>query len=98
MHIIKYAKPRLSLFADAQRFGYNLEGGVMPIALAPVNQEMEIKKVGAEDKTKKHLQEMGIAVGSKITVLSSGSGGVIVVVKEGRLCLDRTLASKILVA
>lgn len=70
----------------------------MPIALAPVNQEMEIKKVGAEDKTKKHLQEMGIAVGSKITVLSSGSGGVIVVVKEGRLCLDRTLASKILVA
>lgn len=70
----------------------------MPIALAPLNREMEIKKVGAEDKTKKHLQEMGIAVGSKITVLSSGGGGVIVVVKEGRVCLDKTLASKILVA
>lgn len=70
----------------------------MPIAFAPANKELEIKRVSAEDKVKKHLQEMGITVGGKITLLSSAGGSVIVVVKEGRLCLDRTLAGKILVA
>ena len=70
----------------------------MPIAIAPKGCELEIRKVGADDKVKKHLQELGIAVGSKITLVSSTGGNVIVVVKEGRLCLDRVLAGKILVA
>jgi ferrous iron transport protein A len=70
----------------------------MPIALAPVGTELEVRRIGAEDKTKRHLQEMGITVGGKITVLSAQGGDVIVVVKEGRLCLDRDLARKILVA
>ncbi len=70
----------------------------MPLFLAPVNTEMEIRKVAAEEKTKKHLQEIGICVGGKIKLLSSGNNGVIVVVKEGRLCLDGSLARKILVA
>lgn len=70
----------------------------MPIAFAPEGKEFEIKRVGAEDKVKKHLQEMGITVGGKIKLLSSAGGSVIVAVKEGRLCLDKALASKILVA
>ena len=70
----------------------------MPIHIAPGNVELTIRKVGAENKNKKHLQELGICEGSKITLLSSSGGSVIVIVKEGRLCLDRTLAGKILVA
>lgn len=70
----------------------------MPIAIAPSNQELVVRKIGAEEKTKKHLQELGITVGSTITLISSTGGNVIVVVKEGRLCLDKNLASKILVA
>jgi ferrous iron transport protein A len=66
--------------------------------MAPKNVEMEVRKITVEDKTKKHLQEIGITVGSKITLLSSGTNGVIIVVKEGRLCLDGALARKILVA
>ena len=70
----------------------------MPIAIAPTGSELEVRKIGADDKIKKHLQELGITVGSKIKLLQSSGGNVIVVVKEGRLCLDRTLAGKILVA
>ena len=70
----------------------------MPIAIAPCNRELEIKRIGAEEKVKKHLQELGLCVGSKITLLSSTGGNVIVAVKEGRLCLDRALACKIIVA
>lgn len=70
----------------------------MPLIMAPCNREMEVRKISAEEKTKKHLMELGIFVGSKITLLSSGENGVIVMVKEGRLCLDGNLARKILVA
>lgn len=70
----------------------------MPVTIAPCNKEFEIRKVGAEEKVRKHLHELGIAEGGKITVLSSSGGNVIIVVKEGRLCLDRNIASKILVA
>ena len=70
----------------------------MPIAFAPSNTEMMVRKISAEDKVRRHLQELGITVGGKITLLSSVSGNVIVLVKEGRLCLDKTLAGRILVS
>ena len=70
----------------------------MPIYIAPAGRELQVRKVGADEKIKKHLQELGISEGSKITLISSTGGNVIVIVKEGRLCLDRVLASKILVA
>ncbi|MDE6441789.1 MAG: ferrous iron transport protein A [Clostridia bacterium] len=70
----------------------------MPIYIAPAGRELQVRKVGADEKVRKHLQELGISEGSKITLISSTGGNVIVIVKEGRLCLDRTLASKIMVA
>ena len=70
----------------------------MPIALAPTNIEMKVVRVLLDEKTKKHLESLGILVNSQITVISSVNGGVVVAVKEGRLALDRSIASKILVA
>lgn len=66
--------------------------------MAPANSEFEIKKIGADEKTKRHLREIGITEGGKITLVSGTAAGVIVVVKEGRLCLDGALARKIIVA
>lgn len=70
----------------------------MPIALAPTNVQMKVVRILTDEKTKKHLESLGILVNSVITVLSSVNGGVVVIVKEGRLALDRSIASKILVA
>lgn len=70
----------------------------MPITIAPKGCELRVRKVGTDDKVKKHLMEMGITEGSTITLLSSVGGNVILLVKESRLCLDRGLAGKILVA
>jgi ferrous iron transport protein A len=70
----------------------------MPIGLAPLNTEMKVVRVLADDKTKKHLESLGILVNSLITVISSVNGGVVVAVRDGRLALDRSIASKILVA
>ena len=70
----------------------------MPIGLAPLNTEMRVVRVLVDDKTKKHLESLGILVNSSIKVISSVNGGVVIAVKEGRLALDRSIASKILVA
>lgn len=70
----------------------------MPLFIAPCNREMEVWKISADEKTKRHLMEMGITEGGKVTLLANGASGVIVVVKEGRLCLDGALSRKILVA
>ena len=70
----------------------------MPIALAPLNEELTIVKVLLDDKNKKHLESLGVMVNAKVQVVSSLNGGVILMVKNGRLALDRSIASKILVA
>ena len=70
----------------------------MPIGLAPINVEMKVIKVLLDEKTRKHLESLGVLVNSPIKVISSVNGGVVVLVKEGRLALDRSTSSKILVA
>ncbi len=70
----------------------------MPLSMAPAGTGMEIRKISADDKTKRHLMEIGITVGEKITLVSGSPQGVIVIVKEGRLCLDGAIARRILVA
>lgn len=69
----------------------------MPVSLAPANTPVKIIRIMAEDKVRKHLLELGITEGGEITLVSSTPNGVIVIVKEGRLCLDGALARKILV-
>lgn len=70
----------------------------MPLTVAPLGREIKIVKVLAEEKTKRHLANMGLLAGERITVLSSGGGSVILKVKEGRVALDKDLAVKIFVA
>ena len=70
----------------------------MPLTLAPADEQLKIVKILADEKTKKHLENLGITVNSNLKVLTHGGGNVICSVKDGRLALDGDIASKILVA
>lgn len=70
----------------------------MPIMMAPIGEEVEIKRISADEKVRRHLENLGLAVGQKVVVLSAQSGAVILKVKEGRMALDRKMASGIFVA
>jgi ferrous iron transport protein A len=70
----------------------------MPIVVAPIGKDLRIVKILADEKTKKHLNNLGLTVDSTVQVLSNSGGTVICLVKDGRLALDRTLSTKILVA
>ena len=69
----------------------------MPLVIAPTNTDLRIIKILATDKEKKHLESLGITINQTITVLKN-DGSVICKVKDGRLALDRNIATKIVVA
>lgn len=69
----------------------------MPIVIAPVGKELKVIKILTDDKTKKHLEGLGITVDAIVSILSKSGGSIIILVKEGRLALDKVVATKILV-
>ena len=70
----------------------------MPIILAPVNKELRIVRIVADEKIKKHLENLGINVNGSVMVLSSSGGSVVLKIKDGRVALDRNLSTKIFVS
>ncbi len=70
----------------------------MPLVIAPAGQNLKVIKVLTDEKTKKHLESLGITINSDISVISKSGGSVIILVKDGRLALDNELATKIMVA
>ena len=70
----------------------------MPIILAPVNKELRVVRIAADEKTKKHLENIGINVNGAVMVLSSSGGSVVLKIKDGRVALDKNISTKIFVA
>ena len=70
----------------------------MPLVLAPTDVDLKVIKILVDDKTKKHLESLGITINSIIKLVSTSGGNVICIVKDGRLALDKSIATKILVA
>ena len=70
----------------------------MPVVLAPTNKLLKIVRIAADDKTKKHLENLGITINGEITILSSSGGTVVCKIKDGRIALDRNLSTHIFVA
>ena len=70
----------------------------MPIVIAPLDVELTIVKVLVDEKTKKHLESLGITPGREIVVLQITGGNVIVQVGNSRFALDRSVAMKILIS
>ncbi len=70
----------------------------MPLLFASIGDEVSVVSINGAQSVKQHLSEMGFAKGSKISVIQKVSTGLIVKVKEMRIAIDKSMASKILVA
>ncbi len=70
----------------------------MPLTIAPLGKELTIQKVVTDEKSKRHLQNLGVTVGGVVTILSASGGDVVILVKEGRIALNRLTATRIFVA
>ena len=70
---------------------------MIPLIYAQEDANVTIKKVSADEKTKRHLENLGVLVGAQINLVSSNKGNVILKVKDVRLALNQSLATKIFV-
>ena len=69
----------------------------MPIVFAPTNTELKVIRILTDEKTKKHLESLGITIDSKLTLLSSEGGAAVCRIKDGRIALDGNISTKIFV-
>ena len=70
---------------------------MMPLIYADTEEELIIRKIGGDPKTRKHLENMGFVVGGLVTVLTTVNGNLIVKVKEARVAIDLEMAKKIMI-
>ena len=70
----------------------------MPIALAPIGQNLKVLKISADVDTKRHLEDIGLTVNAEIQIISRSGRTSICLVKNTRLALDGALSMKIFVA
>ena len=69
----------------------------MPLLFTNPGDEVKISGVNGNPQVKQHLNELGFNVGSLVTIVQKLKSGLIVIVKEARVALDSSLASKIIV-
>lgn len=70
----------------------------MPLSIAPAGRKVKIVKMSVDEKVKRHLANLGILAGAELIVVSEQRGDVIVNVKDGKLALNRQLATRITVS
>lgn len=70
----------------------------MPLFIAPIDVELKVAKILVDEKTKKHLLNLGVNVGSTFKVISNSQKDVIVKILETTLALNKETAMKIIVA
>ena len=69
----------------------------MQLLSSPIGKQVTIVEVTTDEKTKNRLQNIGVIVGSKVTVLQSNFGDIIVKVRDCRVAMNKDVAKNIFV-
>lgn len=69
----------------------------MSLIQAPQGESITVVRVAADEKTRKHLQDLGIVSGAQLTPLSFSNGSMIVRVRDSRIAVNRDIAENIIV-
>ena len=64
---------------------------------SPIGKPVKVVDVTTDEKTKNRLQNIGVIVGSNVTVLQSNFGDIIVRVRDCRVAMNKDVAKNILV-
>jgi len=67
----------------------------MPLLFASIGDEVTVTSISGTSAVKQHLSDMGFSEGSLVTVIQKIATGLIVKVKESRIAIDRSMASKV---
>lgn len=69
----------------------------MPLIIGQEGEIYPIKKITGNDETKKFLSSLGFIVGEEVTIVSKNGENLIVNIKDSRIALGQSMASRIMV-
>lgn len=70
---------------------------MMPLTMAEIGRELEIRRIGGKEETRRFLESLGFVMGGFVNVVSMTGGDLIVKVKDSRVAISRGMANKIMV-
>lgn len=70
---------------------------MIPLTMARPGESFAIRRITGKDEVRQHLAELGFVMDSEVTVVSEVAGNLILQVKDSRIALDHTMASRIMV-
>ena len=72
---------------------------MMPLTFLKNGEKALIVRVSGSPEIKKHLEDLGFVAGAEVMgVSSTGSGNVIISLKNTRLAITREMAARVMVA
>lgn len=69
----------------------------MPLTMAQSGMENTVKRITGKDDIRRFLASLGFVEGGAVTVISELGGNLIVNVKDTRVALSHSMASRIMV-
>ncbi len=69
----------------------------MPLFMLHPGVRQSIKQIRGRDDIRRFLESLGFVVGGNVTVISEMGGNIIVNVKDTRIAINKSMASKIIV-
>lgn len=69
----------------------------MPLAFAQTGIPVKVSRVGGTPKVRQFLENLGITIGSMVTVISVTTSGLIINVRETRVAISKEMANKIMI-
>ena len=70
---------------------------MMPLTMAEAGREIQIRKIGGKDDTRRFLESLGFVTGGFVAVVSEINGNLIVKVKDARVAISKEMANKIMI-
>lgn len=70
---------------------------MLPLTMAGEGADVMVARITGRDEVRRHLAELGLTVGERVTVMNSLAGNLILRVKESRIALDKELCNHIFV-
>ncbi len=70
---------------------------MMPLTFARAGEQNLIKKIGGNNETRRHLNNLGFVDGGTVEIISDTGGNLIVNVKESRIAISKEMANRIVV-
>lgn len=69
----------------------------MSLSMVSLGETKIIKELIGKDSVKKHLQSLGFIPGERVEILCENSGGIILLIKNTKIAINKSMANKIIV-